>query len=330
MNKGLVLGSFCPLHIGHCSLIDFASKRCDKLYVLLCDSCKSCDKKCHNKISGSTRLWWLSRLAQKYDNIELKYTDVDLPSSSVSDWNISKVWADYLKTIIDFDIIFTSEKYGDYVAEILNIQHISYNIDRNIDPISGTLIRNEPFKYWDYLPEFVKPHFVKKVAIVGTESTGKTTLTENLGKHFKTNFVFEWGRIVVNKTMDCKYENLLDIGYLHAKDIADKKQTANKLLFVDTDLNTTKIYSNFLFNDDIRFDKWIEDTNNFDLYLFLDNDAPYVQDGTRLPKEERDKLQDYYLDFFKKNNIILNRISGSDWNERTQKAISIVKTNFNI
>jgi len=75
---------------------------------------------------------------------------------------------------------------------------------------------------------------------------------------------------------------------------------------------------------------WIEDTNRFDLYLFLDNDAPYVQDGTRLPREERDKLQNYYLNVFKDHKNILYRISGSDWNERTQKAIDIVKMNFDI
>jgi len=81
-------------------------------------------------------------------------------------------------------------------------------------------------------------------------------------------------------------------------------------------------------NEDIEFDKWIEDTNRFDLYLFLDNDAPYVQDGTRLSKSRRDKLQDYYLEHF--NIDILNRISGSDWEERTKMAIDIIKTKFEI
>jgi len=204
MKKGLVLGKFYPLHLGHLGLIDFASKRCDKLYVLLCVNEKE-------DISGTARLWWLSKLAEKYTNVELKFTDVDLPSTSVSDCDISKLWAEYLKTILDFDIIFTSEKYGDYVAEILGIEHIPYNVNRDMLPISGTLIRENPFKYWDHLPEYVKPYFVKKIAIVGTESTGKSTLAQNLAKHFDTNFVPEWGRIVVNKTDECTYRNLLDI-----------------------------------------------------------------------------------------------------------------------
>ena len=320
MKKGLVLGKFYPLHLGHLGLIDFASKRCDKLYVLLCVNEKE-------DISGTARLWWLSKLAEKYTNVELKFTDVDLPSTSVSDCDISKLWAEYLKTILDFDIIFTSEKYGDYVAEILGIEHIPYNVNRDMLPISGTLIRENPFKYWDHLPEYVKPYFVKKIAIVGTESTGKSTLAQNLAKHFDTNFVPEWGRIVVNKTDECTYRNLLDIGYLHAKDISEKRQTSNKLLFSDTELNTTKIYSDFLFNEDIKFDKWIEDTNKFDLYLFLNNDAPYIQDGTRLSRKERDRLQDYYLNYF---NNDLHIILGSDWDVRTKNAIDIVKMKFGI
>lgn len=320
MKTGLVLGKFLPLHLGHCALIDFASKRCDKLYVLLCVNK-------NENIPGVTRLWWLSKLAQEYKNVEIKYTDVDLPSTSVSDYDVSRVWAEYLKTILDFDIIFTSEPYGNYVAEFLNIEHIPYNIERDIMPISGTLIRDNPFKYWIYLPEYVKPYFVKKVAIIGTESTGKSTLTEKLANHFGTNFVPEWGRIVVNKTMDCKYENLVDIAYLHAKDLAEKKQTANRILFSDTDLNTTSIYSIFLFNKGLVVDKWIQDANEFDLYLFLDNNAPYVQDGTRLSEKKRNELQDYYLDFFE--DIKLHRVTGSDWEQRTKDAIQIVKNHFN-
>lgn len=329
ITKGLVLGSFCPLHLGHCAMIDFASENCDKLYVLVCNSCKTCDKECKRKISGIQRLWWLNRyIESKNKNIELKYSDAELPGTSVSNFEISRQWAEYLKSILDFDIIFTSERYGDYVAEILGIKHMSFNIGRNIVPVSSTKIRNNPFKYWEYLPDFVRPYYVKKICICGTESTGKTILVKKLAKYFNTNYVPEWGRIVVNKTMECTYQNLLDIGYLHAKDIYEKRDHSNKLLFCDTDLNTTKIYSIFLFNREATFDKWIEDANKFDLHLFLDNNVPYIQDGTRLNKEERDRLQSYYLDYYNKYNIPVHIIRGTDWGIRFEEAVNIIKTNF--
>jgi nicotinamide riboside kinase len=58
-------------------------------------------------------------------------------------------------------------------------------------------------------------------------------LTKKLANYFNTNYVQEWGRIIVNKTQDCTYQNILDIGHLHAKDIIEKTNSSNKLLFSD-------------------------------------------------------------------------------------------------
>jgi HTH-type transcriptional repressor of NAD biosynthesis genes len=100
-------------------------------------------------------------------------------------------------------------------------------------------------------------------------------------------------------------------------------------------LTTTKIYSHFLFDKIPIFDSWIEDANKFDLFLFLDNDAPYIQDGTRLKESERNKLRDYYLEFFRTSpntllGVNVKIINGVNWEERTEKSIEIIKAIFNI
>jgi HTH-type transcriptional repressor of NAD biosynthesis genes len=110
---GLVLGSFAPPHNGHLSLINFGLSNCDFLYVLLCS---------HDKedIPGELRLSWLQEEFKNVNNIKIIHKDTShMENTSVSNVDISRVWSVYLKDLFpDVNVIFTSEKYGDYVSEL--------------------------------------------------------------------------------------------------------------------------------------------------------------------------------------------------------------------
>lgn len=324
MKTGLVLGKFLPFHKGHIALIDFAKTHCDKLTVLICAAASE-------TIAGATRLEWLKEYYKSNEKIKpvlIEYDEAILPNTSESSRAISRKWADFLKADFPpFDFVFSSENYGNFLAEFLNAAHVSFNPEKNIVSVSATQIRENPFRCWDFLPENVKPFFVVKVCLVGTESTGKSTLTERLARHFQTVFVAEAAREVIEKTEECTEEHLLQIARLHARTIIEKTKRANKILFVDTDLNITKSYGTFLFGKRIKFDSWIEEANRFDLYLYLEKDAPFVQDGTRLEKEARDLLDARHKKTFKQNRVEFVEIKG-DWEERFQKAVEIVSELF--
>jgi HTH-type transcriptional regulator, transcriptional repressor of NAD biosynthesis genes len=327
MIKGLVLMKAEPLHKGHESLIEYAKKECDILYVLLCMN----DEK--ETIPGPIRLKWLLETYKNDDKITIRYTDKKLPYTSKSDRKISKVWAEHIKKLFpDLNVFITSEPYGEYVVEYLGVQmgvkHINYDLTRTHVPISGTEIRNNPIKHWEFISDSAKPYFVKKICICGTESTGKTILTEKLARLFDTNYVPEWGRQIVRKSEEVTLEDITRIGTTHARDILEKVNSSNKILFSDTDLNTTKMYSKYFFDKIPEYEEWVENANNFDLHIFLENDAPYIQDGTRLPKEDRDKLRNYHYDYLTSKGLKIEIVNGTEWDERTQKAIDIVKKNF--
>ncbi len=149
MKKGLVIGKYMPLHKGHTALIDFALKHCNSLIVLVCT-------KKDEPIPGKLRFQWLIENYKENINIMIEYTDENLPDSSYSSNSVSKVWAGYLKKRFpDLSVIFSSEKYGDYLAEYMGIEHIRF--DRTKYNILATDIRNDPFKYWDFIPESVMP-----------------------------------------------------------------------------------------------------------------------------------------------------------------------------
>ena len=324
MKNGLIFGKFMPLHNGHISLINFGLENCDTLHILLCYHQKE-------KIPGHIRLKWLKKTFAKYKNVELvsfEYNENELPDTSVSSITVSDIWANIFKKLLPkTDVLFTSEEYGDYVAEAMKIKHICFDKNRTEIPISGNAIRTNPFKHWSFLCAAARPYFVRKISISGSESTGKSMLTKRLASYYNTVYVAEAGREIVEKSELCKPEDLDQIALTHAKNITKQILKANKLLFIDTDLNITKSYSSFLFNRELNVASWQEEVNKSDLYFFLETDCPYVQDGTRLNKGQREKLSLSHKKILEKNRIHYFTISGS-WEDRFKKATEIINKKY--
>jgi len=312
---GLVLGSFCPLHNGHLSLINFGLHNCDFLYIFLCS---------HDKedIPGEVRYNWLLEEFKGVDKIKIIHKDTShLENTSVSSVDVSKVWSVYLKELFpDVNVIFTSEKYGDYVAEFMNIKHMMFDEKRTTIPISSTLLKEKTLTYWEHIPESVKPYYTKKICICGTESTGKTTMTELLSTYYGVKHAKEVGRNICADTNMCDKDMINQIIIGQAEEI--KKNLGNKILFSDTDLITTICYSEFLFNEHPEnITKEIEEINKFDLYLYLWNDVPFVDDGTRMGEPKRSKFHKLLFKSFKGKNVVV--IKG-DYNKRLNKCIDVV------
>ena len=174
MKKGLVLGKFMPPHKGHLALIDFGLKYCDQLIILLCSHSAE-------PISGKQRLIWLKEIFSDNHKIVIHsfhYDPAQLSDSSVSSEADSKRWGDEIKKLFpDLSIVFSSEPYGNYLAEHLGIDHMNYDEARTNWPVSSSQVRRFPLQFWNYLPDPVKPWFVKKIVLLGSESTGKSTLS---------------------------------------------------------------------------------------------------------------------------------------------------------
>lgn len=313
---GLVLGSFCPLHNGHISLIDFGLHNCDFLYVLLCS---------HDKedIPGELRLSWLEREYKGEPNIKIIHKDTShMENTSVSNVDISRNWSVYLKELFpDVNVIFTSEKYGDYVSEFMGIEHMMFDQNRYTIPISSTLIREKPITYWKYLPISVRPYYTKKICICGTESTGKSTMTKLLSDYYNVRQAREIGREICNDTNTCDKDMISRIITGQAEEI--KNNLGRKLLFSDTDLLTTVCYSKFLFNETpTNITKEIIDINKFDLYLYLWNDVPFVDDGERMGEPRRSEFHELLYENFKYKNAFV--IKGTNYDDRFKQCVDII------
>jgi NadR type nicotinamide-nucleotide adenylyltransferase len=172
---------------------------------------------------------------------------------------------------------------------------------------------------------------LKKIVIIGPESTGKSTLCEKLSAHFNSAWCPEFARTYLTQHgKDYSYEDLLTIakGQLQLEDEytlnAESKQN-NPLLFIDTDMYVMKVWCEFVFG---KCHQWILDRitqRSYDLYLLCKPDLPWVHDDLREYPDEtrRFKLYHYYKDALANQSTPWVEISGN-YEERLQKAIDAV------
>ncbi|MGG9970189.1 AAA family ATPase [Ferruginibacter sp. SUN002] len=320
MTKAFVFGKFLPFHKGHEAMINFALSNCDFLTVLVCCSDKE-------NIPDTVRKSWIEKTFENEKRVEVRtfnYLESELPNTSETSESVSKIWADiFKKQLPDYSLLITSEEYGNFVAAFMNIQHIAFDIPKKLFPVSATAVRKDVFANWKFLPDSVKPDFAIKVVILGTESTGKTTLTEKLAKHFNCNLVLEAAREIIANSNSFSFDDLHLVATEHAKRIGKTSLADSPLVIIDTDIHTTKSYSRFTFEKELEISADIYNSNRANIYLYLNNDVEYLQDGTRLSEAERNLLDLSHRQVLTDHNIDILEIKGN-WDERFEKAVEQV------
>ena len=326
MVKAFVFGKFLPFHKGHKAMINFALTKCHFLTVLVCCSDKE-------KISSTTRQKWIEKTFEKETKIEIKsynYLERELPNTSVSSQEVSRIWSEKFKTIFpDYSLVITSEEYGNYVASFMKIKHITFDISKQLFPVSATAVRNDVFTNWNFLPDSVKPSFAIKIVVLGTESTGKTTLTERLAEYFNCSSVKEAGRRWIPNSNSFGFDELDLVASEHAKRIDNTVLEESPLIIIDTDIHITKSYAKFIFGKTLEVESKIYHSNKADLYLYLNNDVEYLQDGTRLNESDRNLLDISHRQVLQQYNVDIIEITG-DWEQRFDKAVSKIKQQLEV
>lgn len=175
---------------------------------------------------------------------------------------------------------------------------------------------------------------VKKIVVIGPESTGKSTLCELLAQHYNTEWCSEFAReyLLTNGT-DYTVDDLLVIakGQLALEDeitatvVHSSSIPTPKQVFIDTDMYVMKVWSEYVFGE---CDFFILDTivqRKYDLYLLCDIDLPWVKDELReYPDEKpRQELFAIYKDLLMNQSTPWAIISGN-YEERLATAIKAV------
>lgn len=312
----MILGKFLPPHLGHQYLVDFASNWVDELTVVV-GTIKA------ETIPGELRFKWMKEMCPWANVVHHTDENPQYPHEHPDFWQI---WHDSLRRFIPEgpDYVFGSEDYGFKLAEILGAEYIPVDHDREIVPVSGTDIREKPMANWGYLPVCVRPYYVKRVCIFGPESTGKTMLARRLAEHYKTAYVSEYARGLLNlKNHQVDYEDIPRIARGQAASEDAMARQANRVLFCDTDLITTTIWSDVFFKDCPQWIKTEASRREYDIYLLADIDVPWVDDPQRFLPDERESFLRRCINELESRGRKYERINGS-WDERFEQAVRVV------
>lgn len=323
--NALVLGKFMPFHKGHKYLIDTAIGSSEKVQVLVCTLEKE-------PIDGDIRYDWVNETYKHNPNVNIVHVTDNVPSYPEEDpENFWDIWVDLFNRYVpNVDVVFTSEDYGDEIASRLGIEHVLVDKDRQLFPVSGTDIRKNPYKNWKYISKHVRPYYTKKIAIVGPESTGKSTLAKTLADYYDVDYVEEYGRTYTEENFG---KNKLSLSGFSIEDIRNIaighdniyreviSNSRHKVVFFDTEFLVTKVWSEIYFNG---YPPILDEMDqSYDLYLLLDIDIPWDDDGTREFPEFREchfmKLWNELED-----NDCLYRIVSGDGTARVKKSIDYV------
>lgn len=290
--NGVIIGKFMPPHTGHLHLIATAAAQVQHLYVLVCTLPT-------DPIPGYLRHYWTREMCRHLPNVLVLHHTAIVPSYPHEHPDFWPIWRDTIlahTAPAAIDVVFSSEDYGDELAQWLGAKHVCVDKARQQVPISATQIRVSPLQHWAYVPHIARHYFAKKVVLTGPESTGKSTLAEALAAHYDTNWLPEFGREYWEKYADPRGQlKLADIsaivgGHLWREELAAR--SCNGLLICDTDPMVSSIWSEIYFHE---MPIWVQDLAqrlHYDLWLLMDTDQAWVNDGTR----EMPHLRQWHFD----------------------------------
>jgi len=313
MKTGIMIGKFMPLHIGHSYCIEYGVYNFDKMTVYIDD------------FDESPYDLYIS-LDDRYTIIKKEFPSANIvkaenknPQSPDEDINFWQIWRDIIIKANGGipDCIIGSEKYIIKLAEVVECDYKMIDIKRDKFDISATMVRNNWIDNWSMLPESTKKFFQKKIAIIGPESTGKTTITNKISKLYNVTPVEEFAMSYLQSFEgELKEEDFRNIYIGQKENIIDKAN--EKIIISDTDAITTNIWSKKILGsyDENLFKKYNFD---FDLYILMNlNEYDFKNIKGRFFDDL--EIQKWFFNEFinelKKRNKKYIIVEGNTWEEK--------------
>jgi len=341
-NVGAVPGKFLPLHRGHIHAILTAATKCKTLYVVVCHNEEEVLELTKNTkyMALKERVKWV---AQEFQNMpHIKVVGLDESSFNIPRFpNGWEQWAAALQSVVPetLDVTFGNEEsYRENHDKYMpHIAYETFDVDRSIFNTSGTAIRENPLAHWNMLAGSTRPFFAKKVLITGTESCGKSTLVKALAKTFYTAWSEEFGKDYSTKYLGGRedgfsVEDFDRIGWLQQEQDLKALQTANKVVFFDTDALITNFYCVQYLGKKSEFLEEFAKRQEYDLIIAMKPDVDWVDDGFRWisDQQRRETNHDYLVNLYKRKKDSKIIEVGGNYQERFEKVYQIVTEEFGI
>lgn len=310
MKRGLVFGKFMPLHRGHQLVIERALAGSDSVTVVVYDSAPAGE---YPAMPVDLRARWIAELYPEVAEI-VPLPDPRRELDDGDDPVHAETYAAGLAFLGRFDSVFTSESAYERFANILGAEHVVVDEARELVPISGTTIRENVYEHRAWVDPRVYASLVQKVALVGTESTGKTTLARALAEQLDTQWVHEYGReLWVEQGGGATFADYLKIARTQHRREEQMRRHARRFLFCDTTPWTTLHWCLWMHGTaDPRLVELADRTMDDYTWFLCADDFPWVQDGWReMPNGDAHRFQQQQVDDLVERGVPYVELTGS-------------------
>lgn len=323
---GLVVGKFCPLHLGHEYLIQKAQEHCDELILISYTKPGFTGYERHKReIWLHTRFPTTTRLVLDEEYLAtlcqtMGLTNVQTIPHNDTHEDIHRNFVAWLCTDVlhkKVDSVFTSEDYGDGFAARLSeffgypVAHLCIDKARKTFPVSGTQVRLNPHEYRHLLSPQVYGSFVQRITLLGGESTGKTTLSVALAERLQTLWTPEYGReLWEQKSGKLVFEDMAHIGKIQVQRENQLIGAANRFLICDTTPLTTLFYSDAMFGRVAPELAQLAQRPYHHIFLCVP-DFDFVPDETRQNNEFRLRQHLWYQEVLLRKNLPYTQLNGT-------------------
>ena len=309
---GLFMDSFPILHKGHELCIKYAKSKVDRLITVIYNSESS-------KIPLQIRTDWLRRI---YPDMEIIASWIDFEGNQTSEVQI-----ELLKKILKerkISEFATTENGLEHLCKTFGCEDIIKQSIKEKMQKAVSIIQQNSYKGLGYVDDIVYRDLITKVAFVGAQSTGKSTIAEAMAKKYNTSFMYEYGRYHWDVYQKDRIETIEQIEEITERHIAmedERIKTANNFFFSDTCPIVTLRYAyDWHGKASEKLLKYAgEAEKRYDIFFLCGDDIPYADTPERDGIEQRKSFQSQI-----KSELLLRKIPYIELQGNLQERMDIV------
>ncbi|WP_206767398.1 MULTISPECIES: multifunctional transcriptional regulator/nicotinamide-nucleotide adenylyltransferase/ribosylnicotinamide kinase NadR [unclassified Psychrobacter] len=341
---GVLISDFEPLHLGHLRHIMAAVGQVKTLHVVITPSARP-----HSDfvITLQDKARWLQMACADLPFVVLHLSQAPIPAYDAK--ALPTPLGDY-KTQISalYKTLECPTETPLYVTKDSIFAQLDDVQDKEIETAAlpfmtlettgfdSAAIAADPVAYWSALHPEARGDYTKTVAIVGGESSGKTTLLHKLVNYYGASYALEMGRLYVGtdlggSELGLQYSDYAPIALDHAEAMrAAKKEALAPVTIIDTDFVTTQAFCEEYEGRTHPFVAACAETFRCDYTIMLDNNTPWVDDGMRSlgDPEARGRFEARLLEIFARHNIIPHVIDAPDYDARYEAAVAFINAHI--
>ena len=337
-DTGLMIGHFEPLHLGQMRSILDAAGQAKTLHIVI-----TVHPSPHPDftITLQDKARWLQMACADLPFIHIHTTDkVELPLHDHFDGVTIDVPASNAKlerliealSLPTDAVLFVADNHplaNSNAQEQLAMTVLTTPLLPEFDSYA---IARDPIAHWTAIHPQARSEYTKTIAIVGGESSGKTTLVHKLANYYGATFALEMGRLYVatdlgGREIGLQYSDYGPIALNHAQAIREAAAAATApVTIIDTDFVTTQAFCEEYEGRTHPFVAACIDEFRLDHTIMLDNNTPWVDDGMRSlgTPDARGRFEQRLLDIFARHEIQPYMIDAPDYDERYKQALIII------